>query len=194
MENFSIFQTTQTTTFLYLFSYQILIFWHTYRLRIPYRLPVSVMKHTHQLKIFLVDDNYFQLQIVRQILESNDQFDITTFEDELECLYELHQKPDLVFLDHNLTTLSGYEVLRRIKFFNPDITVVVVSAQEDKQVIANSIKFGALDFIRKDEHMELNLVRVLKNILASKSSSQHAEPSKTFFKKIIQNTFIPPSH
>lgn len=143
------------------------------------------------LKIFLVDENYVQQQALRHILEKAGQFHIITFEDELECLQHLNQKPDLIFLDHNLSTFSGYAVIRKIKLLHPKAQVVIVSAKEDIRIIADSLKYGALDYVKKTENLELQVKRVLKNISAMSKARHSGNQAPSFIKNIF-NFFLPP--
>lgn len=138
------------------------------------------------LNMFLVDENYGQLQELKRILEEAGQHEITTFEDELECIQQLDRNPDLIFLNHNLSTFSGYAVLRKIKFFNPKINVVIVSAQADIRIIADSIKFGALDYINKNENLELQVNRVLKNVMAMRQVQHIPQQAPSLFKKLFR--------
>lgn len=138
------------------------------------------------LNIFLVDENYFHLQKLKHILEKMVQPEITTFEDELECLQHLDLNPDLIFLDHNLSTFSGYAIIRKIKLLNPKVQVVIVSAQEDFRIVADSLKFGAMDYIKKNGDLEIQVRRVLKNISALKRVPDIPKQAPSIVKKILR--------
>lgn len=137
------------------------------------------------LNIFLVDENYFQSQALRYVLEETGQSNIAIFEDELECLQHLDQQPDLIFLAHNLSTFSGHAILRKIKLFNPKIQVVIVSAKEDLQAKADSLKFGAMDYIKKNENLELQVKRVLKNMAVLRQTQLDQQQVSELIKKIF---------
>ena len=82
----------------------------------------------------------------------------------------LGERPDIVLLDHDMDKLDGFEVLRIIKSANPDIYVVFLSGQEDTAVIAETLKFGAFDYIIKSNKDVLRIKTVLAKIMRIKAS------------------------
>jgi len=59
------------------------------------------------------------------------------------------ENPDLVLLDHWLPGINGDEVLRKIKEQDPDVPVIVMTAQGSIEMAVNSMKMGAFDFLVK---------------------------------------------
>jgi len=92
-------------------------------------------------------------------------------------LVQIHQLPKIVFLDHQMDVYSGYETLRKIKRHNPNIFVVMISAQEEIQTAVNSLKHGAFDYIQKDEHLEEKVNAVLQKIAEVKELLAARKPS-----------------
>jgi DNA-binding NtrC family response regulator len=115
-------------------------------------------------KIFIVDDDPFHLMLVQQVLINNGFEDVFLFESGTACLENLEKNPDIIILDHNMDTLTGYEVLRKIKRHNPDIFVIMVSAQEEISTAVNSLKHGAFDYLQKGADIEPKLLEVLNRI------------------------------
>ena len=67
-----------------------------------------------------------------------------------EALEELANKQfDLMLLDVRMPGMSGLEVLRRSRDDQPSMSVVMLSALRDVQVIAEAIALGADDYISK---------------------------------------------
>ncbi|OON67220.1 response regulator [Hymenobacter sp. CRA2] len=118
-----------------------------------------------QPKIFLVDDDPFCLKLMEHTLKSNGLQRVHTFENGGACLNALTDEPDIVFLDQVMDSVSGTDTLKAIKRFNPDIYVVFVSGQQQVEVAVESLKFGAFDYIVKDEHMTSKLSAVLEKIM-----------------------------
>lgn len=55
------------------------------------------------------------LLFTSNILKNHQYEDVTSFSSGEECLDELYQNPDIIFLDHNMEDLNGFEVLNKIK-------------------------------------------------------------------------------
>ena len=102
------------------------------------------------LKIFLVDDNRFSRYLYEAYLKALGYEHVTLFEDGIACLDQLHDKPDVIFLDHGLPYLTGLEVLQKIKRINPDIHIVIISGQDDMSMAIESLNLGAFDYIIKN--------------------------------------------
>ncbi|HAY3552820.1 response regulator [Elizabethkingia meningoseptica] len=124
--------------------------------------------NNQNLKFFIVDDDKFCATVYEQYLKNNHYEDITSFNNGEECLDELHQKPDIIFLDHNMEELNGFEVLKKIKRYNPNIYVIMVSAQENIDTAVNALKYGAFDYLMKDANVCEKMTQTIKKILKIK--------------------------
>lgn len=133
--------------------------------------------------IFLVDDDIFQLEIMQQILRSAGIENMQTFQSGVSCLEQIHQNPDIIFLDHQMDEYSGYETLRKIKRYNPNIFVVMVSAQEEIKTAVDSLKHGAFDYIQKNEQLEEKVKNVVVRIEEVSQLLKKRKPS--FFESFL---------
>ncbi|NQY68856.1 MAG: response regulator [Flavobacteriales bacterium] len=119
--------------------------------------------------IFLVDDQEIFLRILESDLRNVKDCMIMTFTSGEECLKNMYLEPELVVLDYDLSgqegnLLSGIEVLKRIKTNNPATEVVMLSSHEEIQVAVASMKFGAYDYVVKDEFYVNNVRNKARNI------------------------------
>lgn len=137
-------------------------------------------------KIFVVDDDCFHLEVMQQILKSLGNEEISVFENGMNCLLQIHQNPQIVFLDHQMDIYTGFETLRKIKRHNPNIFVVMVSAQGEIQTAVDSLKYGAFDYLQKDEKLEIKVKEVIHNINEVKELLKSRKP--TFLKSML--TFL----
>ena len=128
-------------------------------------------------KIFLVDDDIFCLAMYKKHLKNLGYEDVTSFENGTECLNHLTEYPDIIFLDYKMDTLNGFEVLKKIKRFDPNINIVMISGQENVQTAVNALKYGSFDYITKgDNEVEkiedvINRISNLDTVLKEKESS-----------------------
>lgn len=141
------------------------------------------MKENFEMKIFLVDDDNFCLHMYAQELQNLGYNNLHLFENGSDCLNNLTNEPDVIFLDHSMTTLSGIEVLKKIKRHNPDIYVIFLSGQEAIETAVDSLKYGAFDYIVKSTKDGENMHKVLKKISEVKAMLSESRPG--LLKKIF---------
>jgi DNA-binding NtrC family response regulator len=125
----------------------------------------SLMENQKDIKIFLVDDDPFCLSLYEGHLRNLGYHDITRFGDGFTCLDALDQKPDIIFIDQTMEGLTGIDVLKRVKYKDPDIYTVFVSGIEDIRIAINSIKNGAFDFIIKNNDVLKKMEKVMNEII-----------------------------
>jgi CheY-like chemotaxis protein len=110
----------------------------------------------NQFKFFIVDDDVFCAKMHEQYLLNLNYSNITCFSNGNDCLNNLNQNPDIIFLDHKMDGITGLGILKKIKRFTLTLsfimlTVVFANAQVQKinAVISSSVNTavtGALTF------------------------------------------------
>lgn len=135
------------------------------------------MSDKKNFNFFLVDDDPFYLNLLEQMLRNQGHDQMHLFESGVDCLNALNQKPDIIFLDHNMDTINGYEVLKKIKRFDPDIFVVMVSGQEDLKTAVDSLKHGAFDYILKSGDEGQKISEVIEKIGQVLDIQERSKPS-----------------
>jgi CheY-like chemotaxis protein len=98
------------------------------------------MENQQDVKIFLVDDDAFSLNLYEQNIRNLGYTNVTIFHSGVDCLNNLDQQPEIIFLDHNMDVLTGFEVLKKIKRINPNIYVIMLSAQENMKTAVDALK------------------------------------------------------
>lgn len=131
--------------------------------------------NNQNLKFFIVDDDRFCATVYEQYLRNHHYEDITSFSNGEECLDALHQKPDIIFLDHNMEELNGFEVLKKIKRYDPNIYVIMVSAQENIDTAVNALKYGAFDYLVKDAGVCEKMTQTIKKIIKIKEEMSQSK-------------------
>jgi DNA-binding NarL/FixJ family response regulator len=58
-------------------------------------------------------------------------------------------QPDVVVIDLNLPTISGFEACRQITRMNPEVKVIVFTAMDDPHLRQRSVEVGAAAFVCK---------------------------------------------
>jgi len=85
----------------------------------------------------------------------------------------LSHDPDVIILDYYLdgidtTAMNGIETLDKIKAFNQDIPVVILSSQDKIEVAVNCMHHRAFDYVVKSETAFVRLQQIITNIFRYK--------------------------
>jgi two-component system chemotaxis response regulator CheY len=121
-------------------------------------------------KILIIDDSSLSRRLMRKILEEA-SFEVVEAADGFSALEVFSlEKPVLVMLDLTMPGINGFEVLKELKNLNPDVKVIVASA--DVQSLTRELAFreGADGFINKPFMSEevVELVKTLLNYVSNR--------------------------
>ncbi|MDX8338289.1 sigma-54 dependent transcriptional regulator [Draconibacterium sp. IB214405] len=116
------------------------------------------------IKIFVVEDDEWYRRLLVHNLSLNPDYEIKAFGTGKECLNNLHELPDVITLDYRLPDMKGLEVLKQIKAINEDIQVILISEQDDIEVVVDLLKHGAYDYIVKSKDIRERLLNTVNNI------------------------------
>jgi len=115
-------------------------------------------------KIFVVEDDDWYNRLLVHHLSLNPDFQITSFTKGKDCIDKLDEEPDVVTLDYRLPDMKGLEVLKKIKEVNEDIQVILISEQNEIDVVVELLKYGAYDYIVKSRDIRERLLNTVNNI------------------------------
>jgi DNA-binding NtrC family response regulator len=121
------------------------------------------MYEREPVKIFVVEDDPTYSRFLKFVLELNPDFEVTFFSTGKSCLEKLHQKPVVITLDYSLPDMPGEKVLQQIRDFDPNISVIIISAQEKIGTAVQLLKAGAFDYISKDEDAKERILNSINN-------------------------------
>ncbi|MEP2667486.1 MAG: sigma-54 dependent transcriptional regulator [Cyclobacteriaceae bacterium] len=115
------------------------------------------------VKIFVVEDDQTYTKFIKYVLSLNPDFEVEYFTTGKQFISALDKKPSIVTLDYSLPDMSGEEVLKEIRAFDPDISVIIISAQEKIGTAVELLKAGAFDYITKDEEAKDRILNSINN-------------------------------
>lgn len=149
-------------------------------------------------RIFIVDDDPWYSQILEYHLSLNPDYEVSCFESGKDCMSNLHLSPDLITIDYSMDDMSGTDLLNRLKQWNPEVPVIVISGQEEVSIALELLKKGAYDYIIKDDNTKdllwNTIIRARETHSLKKEVEQlheQLEQKFTFEKSIIgQSTAI----
>jgi CheY-like chemotaxis protein len=129
----------------------------------------------------VVDDDEFQHQLLKRLLiEENLELVFTS--SGTEAFASLRKRrPDLILMDVNLPDVGGVEAIRRLKSVDQfaNIPVIMISGLSEKNVVVESLKSGALDFVVKPFDKDVLLAKVRRLLNGGSYESGAPAPAST---------------
>ena len=123
--------------------------------------------------IFVVDDDPFvNMLVVKRF--SSEGYQLEAYNSGEECLKALDKNPDLIILDYlsakeDKKFMNGMEVLDKIKLVKPDMSVIMLSGQDNGEVVLELARKGIDDYVIKDHNLIDNLHIAIKELFERKS-------------------------
>lgn len=110
------------------------------------------MENRKNIKVFIVDDSPMCRFLYKRHLMNMGFSNIYLFESGDQCLKNIHIVPDIILLDFDVPPGNGLEVLKEIKMLYPHIHLLMISSQQDINVVIEAIRFGVSGYIMKDDN------------------------------------------
>jgi len=129
--------------------------------------------------IFVVEDDDWYRKLLNHNLTLNPDYRIETFADGESFLKKINEKPDVVTLDYKLPDYNGEELLKKIKAYDPNIEVLIISEQSQIETAVSLLKAGAYDYITKTEDIRDRLLNVVQHIRKNSSLKTQLENLQT---------------
>jgi two-component system OmpR family response regulator len=135
------------------------------------------MKNENKIKLFLVDDDALYLKKLEIEFKHHSEYETTTYATGELCIKDLDQDPDVIILDYELNSIdnnamNGIDTLDKIKAFNPDIPVVMLSAQDKIDIAVSCMHHKAFDYVVKSETAFLRLLKIIPAIFQYKKTEK----------------------
>ncbi|MFZ4724058.1 MAG: response regulator [Paludibacter sp.] len=126
-----------------------------------------------KIKLFLVDDDVVFLRLLEIEFLQHADFIVETYPTGEKCIENLSHNPDVIILDYRLdgidaNAMNGIETLDKIKSFNPDIPIVMLSSQDKIEVAIDCMHHRAFDYVVKSETAFVRLQKIITTIFKYK--------------------------
>jgi len=131
------------------------------------------------MKIHIIEDDRVFNKLIEHTLKLNPDHEVVPFFNGKDFIKNLGDDPDIVTLDLGLPDFTGNEILKKIKRYNPEIDVIVISGQDDISTAVQLLKEGAYDYITKDGNIKERLLHSINNIKKQKSLKNEISQLKT---------------
>jgi len=107
-----------------------------------------------KLSLLIVDDDEVMRNTLSDVLKKKG-YDVSVASSGNEALSAIRKNiVDLVVLDMRLPDLDGIEVLKRVKEFDTEILVIMMTAYSDVETAVSAMKSGAYHYINKPFELE----------------------------------------
>lgn len=127
----------------------------------------------NSITVMIADDHVLMRQGIKQILELEDDIDVIAQagdgEETVEKAVDLN--PDVILLDINMPKLNGIEVLRRFKDLGVASKVIMLTINDDREYLYETMKIGANGYVLKDSDVD-SLIKAIRDVHMGKTYIQ----------------------
>ena len=137
-------------------------------------------------KIFVIDDDASMREMISDFLQTKyNEPEIFLFATGEAALAEVYRKPEVIILDYYLdnadkNAMNGVEILKRIKELLLNVPVLFLSSQDNPEIAANTIKYGAYDYIVKNENAFQRIEIMINNATGHLSVQSQLKTQRIF--------------
>ena len=127
------------------------------------------------LRVMVVDDDPYIVEIVTRILESHGH-KVTPVNDGKTALFLLPQvDPEIILLDLGMPGMDGFTILKELKAKAhwARIPVFMLTGHMDRESVEHALRLGAVDYITKPIDPERLLARIDRVIKARVQEAAH---------------------
>ena len=142
-----------------------------------------------EARILVVDDEHLDRGALEQNLRNQGYEVLTAATGEAALQTVREAQPDLVLLDVQLPGISGLEVLERIKAFDEEISVIMVTEDPGVGTAVNAMRMGACHYLNKPVNFE-EMAVVIKKALENADLRREAAGLRNELRKVAPPTII----
>lgn len=110
-----------------------------------------------KIQVLVVDDESDFLQLMTYWLESKGYSVIVASNGERAVQEAKEKSPNVVFMDLRMPVMDGIEAIRRIREFNKDVPIIIISAYVDDPKAKEAIDYGISGVFYKGKDFEEGL-------------------------------------
>lgn len=140
-------------------------------------------------KILIIDDDKDICVLLERFLNRKG-FECSAETDELVG-FEMIRKHayDLVITDLKLPSISGIELLQKIKLLSPQTKVIIITGYSDIKTAVEAMKYGASNYVSKPLYPE-ELLSIIKESLEVKELQEKKPKARKVETKVPDKTYL----
>ncbi len=105
-------------------------------------------------RVLIVDDEVFFLEAIDEILRAADFATVLAADGESALAAVIDPSIGVVVLDVRLPDMDGIQVLASIREMRPELSIIMLSASTDQEIVLEALRLGASDYLAKPLHDE----------------------------------------
>ncbi len=128
--------------------------------------------------VLIVEDNFTDALLIKEQLSDNScqNYDVEVVETLANAIGRLKNDDiDVVLLDLSLPDSSGLDTVRTLVTKYPNLVIIVLTGLQDEQIALQSVRYGAQDFIEKNQISPTLLSRSISYSIERKKASKEKE-------------------
>ncbi|HTK82624.1 MAG TPA: response regulator [Bacteroidota bacterium] len=111
-------------------------------------------------KALVIDDDEMDLELLRFVLSKEGFTVIATADGPQGALLYRHHRPDIVFLDLGLPSMSGIEVLKDIRVYDTNAKVFLITGYGSADAATAARELGAVEFMEKNSDVDIMVGKI----------------------------------
>jgi CheY-like chemotaxis protein len=143
--------------------------------------------------LLIVEDNPADVLLIKEQLSEAPQkhYDIAVDETLADAIERLKKNDiDVVLLDLSLPDSSGLDTVRTLITRYPNVVIIVLTGLQDEQVALQAVRYGAQDYIEKNQITSTLLNRSISYSIERKKALQEKERLLGDLSKILEQLEI----
>jgi PAS domain S-box-containing protein len=146
-----------------------------------------------ELNVLVVEDNAGDLFLVKEYLSESLPDAVIYHADSLSVAFEYLEKNqiDVILLDLSLPDSHGLSTFQQINIKASLLPIIVLTGIGDTELALETVKYGAQDYIVKDESNHALLAKSIKYSIERKKIHDHLKKSEEQYKYLFHNNPLP---
>jgi YesN/AraC family two-component response regulator len=141
-------------------------------------------------KILIVDDEELIVRLLSMSLKSDGYHTLAAYNGEDGLKIVKNESPEIIITDIKMPGMDGLEFLKKIKEYDPDKEVIIVTGHGDIDSTITALQYGASDFINKpvrDESLTIALERAKEKIAIREKLAEYTEDLENKIKQATED-------
>jgi two-component system chemotaxis response regulator CheY len=143
-------------------------------------VPADVKAMMEQIKVLIVDDEYYTRKVLRTLLLAMGCTKIHEANDGASGLEAIRQlEPDVVLLDWEMPRIDGPEFVRRVRspgtFPLPNVPIIMLTGHGERSRVLEAVRLGVHEFLLKPVSSSSLQGRIMSVLTKPRAMVKHGD-------------------